>query len=118
MMAGGLGLIPLDPDSVYAPMWVLALCGFVVALGGIAMLAPNSPRIQAAAGVTFTLAMGMIGAWVAFFSDSDGFSGGIPFVPREVNVLVARGLFGLGAVMCLALFVWGARRILRGEEIQ
>lgn len=108
-------VIAVDPSAVHAPRWVLGACGAVFALAGLAVLAPPGSAVgSAAAGVT-VLAFGLIGGWVALFGSAEHFSGGLPFVPDAVNVAVARGLFGLGAVLCLALFVWGTRRLARGE---
>ena len=116
IMGMGLGVIPVDPATVHAPMWVLAVCGLVFVLGGVAVVGARWSRVREAAGIGIVLAMGLIGGWVALFGDSDGFSGGVPFVSPEANVVIARVVFGLGAGMCLALFVWGASRVLRGGE--
>lgn len=43
--------------------------------------------------------MGAIGAWVAVLGASVGFSGGIPFLPNEYNVMFACWLFGCGALI-------------------
>lgn len=109
------GAVPVDPESVHAPPWVLAACGLVFVLGGVAVLAQRWPRIQSAAGGTVVLAMGLVGAWVALAGDSEPFSGGLPLVSPEANVAVARVVFGLGAAMCFAMFAWGVRQAIRGE---
>lgn len=44
-------------------------------------------------------AMGAIGDWVAFFAPANGFSGGLPFLSDVQNVVIARAVFGGGAVM-------------------
>ena len=111
----GLGLIPTDPTDIHAPPWVLALCGLVFILGGVAVFAHERPRVQSAAGTTIVLAFRLVGGWVALFGASGQMSGGVPFLPRGVNIAIGRGLFGLGALMCLVLFVFGVRQILRGE---
>ena len=48
-MGIGLGLIPVDPATVHAPMWVLTACGLVFVLGGVAVLASRWPRVKDAA---------------------------------------------------------------------
>lgn len=111
----GLEVVPVDPASVHAPMWVLVLCGAVFVLGGVGMLAHGAPEVQSAAGATIVLLFGVVGGWVALFGDAAQFSGGFAFLSAEANVAMARGVFGLGALVCLAMFVWGTRRMLRGE---
>ncbi|MEM1055634.1 MAG: hypothetical protein AAGI52_08905 [Bacteroidota bacterium] len=111
----GLGIVPVDPANVHAPMWVLAVCGLVFVIGGVAVLAHGRPGIQSAAGLTIVLAFGLVGGWVALFGDAAQMSGGIPFLPRALNVALGRGLFGIGAVLCFAFFAWGTARALRGE---
>ena len=108
-------VIAVDPSTVHAPRWVLGACGAVFVLGGVAALAPPGSSVGSAAAGTVVLAFGLVGGWVALFGSADGFSGGLPFVPEAVNVAVARGMFGLGSALCLALFVWGVRRLLRGQ---
>jgi hypothetical protein len=62
------------------------------------------------------LLFGAVGAWVSLFSPSEGFSGGIPFVPYESNVTLARVMFGIGALICFALSIWAFRRFVRYTE--
>lgn len=111
----GVGVVPVEPGSVHAPPWVLVACGAVFVLGGVAMLTYDRPRIQSAAGGTIVLAFGLVAGWVALFGEAAQFSGGLPFVSRGLNVAIARGMFGLGSVLCFVLFVWGTSKMLRGE---
>ena len=111
----GLGVVPSDPASGHAPPVVLVACGMAFGLGGVAMVAYHRPRIRSAAGVTIVLVMGIVAAWIALWGRSDAISGGLPFLPHGANVAVARGVFGMSALMCFALFAWGARQIARGD---
>lgn len=51
------------------------------------------------------IGMAITGIWASLLSPSHGISGGIPFVPRSVNVGLGRLLFGLGALVCLLLLI-------------
>ena len=112
------GVVPTDPETVHVPPWVLAACGLVFALCGVAVMTPEHSPIRAAAGATVVLAMGLVGAWVSLWGDAEGFSGGVPFLSPEANVVVARVVFGFGALTCFAIFAWGASRLARGAEEQ
>ncbi|WP_412061854.1 hypothetical protein [Rubrivirga sp. IMCC45206] len=113
LVALGAGVVPVDPASVHAPGWVLALCGAVFGMGGLAALAHRWPAVQSAAVGVIWLAFGVIGGWVALFGSAEQFSGGAGVLPRALDVLLARGLFGLGAVLCLAVFIGGTVRLVR-----
>ncbi|MEM6327406.1 MAG: hypothetical protein AAF791_09840 [Bacteroidota bacterium] len=112
----GLGVVPVDPATVHAPMWVLAVCGIVFVLGGISVIAHDHRGVQTAAGLTIVLALGLVGGWVALFGDSAQMSGGLPFLPRSLNVALGRGLFGFGALICFAFFAWGISRGRAGSS--
>ena len=107
------GVVAVDPTTVHAPRWVLGACGAVFALGGLAVIVPEGSPVGSAAAGTLVLAFGLVGGWVALFGEAEGFSGGLAFVPRAVNVAIARGLFGAGALLCFALFAWGVRQTVR-----
>lgn len=113
--AGG---IAVDPSTIHAPRWVLGVCGGVFVLGGVALAVPQVSSLRIAAGMTTVLGLGLVAAWAAWFGDAEGFSGGLPFVPDTVNVALARGVFGFGALCCLALFGWGVSRLMRGLPVE
>jgi len=110
----GAGVVPVDPGSVHAPGWVLAVCGALCALGGVAMLAHRWPVVRTAAVGVMWVAFGLIGGWVALFGQAEHYAGGIGLLPDWINILLARGLFGFGAVLCFGLFVWTTAGLLRG----
>ncbi|MAQ94445.1 MAG: hypothetical protein CMM84_13080 [Rhodothermaceae bacterium] len=115
MIGIGAGVVPADPASVHAPGWVLAVCGAVFVLAGVAMLAHRWPAVQSAAGGVICLAFGLVGGWVALFGEAAQFSGGTGLLSRGAEVAVARGVFGVGAVLCLAMFVWSTVLLARGR---
>lgn len=110
------GLLPVDPDSVHAPPWVLALCGVVFISGGGLILLHRHRYLQHLFAGAITASFGLVGLWVALFAPDDGFSGGFLFVSDETNVAIARWLFGIGAVLALAIFAAAMFRIGRGDD--
>lgn len=101
------GVIPTDPGSIHAPRWVLGLCGVVFAAGGVAILGPRFALLRNIGLSALLLAMGGVAFWAAALAPVEGWSGGIPLVPRAVNVWFARGLAGFGVLLCLGLLVHG-----------
>ncbi len=109
-------LVPVDPNSVHAPPWVLALCGLVFISGGGLILLHRHRLLQHVFAGTITGSFGLVGLWVALFAPADGFSGGFFFVSDETNVTIARWIFGIGAVLALAIFANAMFRIGRGDD--
>ena len=111
------GLGPMGDAPANAPRWIVALGGAVFCCGGVLLLGP--PRVLGQLmAATVTVAMTVSCAWVALYADASGFSGtSVPFLSREANVVVARGLFGLVALLGLAILchaLWrGLARSLR-----
>jgi len=106
----GSGIVPVDAAAVHAPPWVILLCGASFLLAGTMILARQRSRVVRLCAVLLLLCLGLTGAWVALFGAASAFSGGMPFLAREANVLVARVLFGSGAVVVLALAAHALRR--------
>lgn len=102
LMLVALGIVEAG-ETETAPSWILALCAFAVGACGVALCTEPDSRVRLAAVGVLLLGMGGIGAWASLFSDAKDISGGIPFVPDEVNVAIARFLFGFGSVCCLCL---------------
>ena len=105
----GSGLIPVDPNSVHAPGWVIVLCGGVFALSGVA--ACLAGRTDEWVGELLVLAL-MVGfatvfSWVAFGPGERQFSGGASVggvgVTGRVSRTVGRIAFGFGALMMWAI---------------
>ena len=126
-----LGLIPVDPSSVHAPMWVLGLAGVVFMLPGLLMcyyairngLSPDGATFEEKAwggpgwfvGAVIISAFGAIGLWVGFGDGPRQFGGGITGTERE-----GRFVFGSMGVLCtvMAVAVWfrGLGEIFRGRD--
>jgi len=111
-----LGLIPFDEGKVAAPMWVVALSGFVFLIGGLMLLLADYARANNLLAGVLCLVFGVAGAWVSLFGHSDGFSGGFMFLSNEQNVTLGRWVFGLGALMCFATSAYAFRRAAQSSR--
>ena len=109
-IGAALGLLPIAQDGVHAPVWVLFLCGVIFAMGGCMILLGQHSRLNDLFAFVFSLAASTIGAWVALFGSSEQFSGGIPFVPYHINIMLGRILFGVGAIITLGMAAYALHR--------
>ena len=112
-IALSLGLIPIDEADVMAPQWVVAAAGFTFVIAGFMILLAQHSRANDLLAGFLLLLFAALGTWVSLFSSAEGFSGGLPFLSREQNVLVARWMFGLGALVSFAACVYAFRRVAR-----
>lgn len=108
-----LDVIPTDPDKVHAPHWVIALAGAVFIFGGLAIGFRTNELLVSLLGNLIVASFAAVAAWVALDGSSDQFSGGIPFLPHEANVKIARVVFGGGAILCALMLIPGVRHLLR-----
>src|SRR6056297_3130553 len=103
VMALALGLLPLDDTNVTAPRWIVGIGGAIFATAGLMMLLGEQSPVNNLLAAFLLTGMGLIGGWVGLFGSDEGFSGGLPFLPETVNISLARGLFGMGAMICLLM---------------
>jgi hypothetical protein len=94
-------------------MTVLFLVAVVLSIGGVMMIIGRDSRLNDFLAAVLLLGMSSIGSWVAIFGSVDGISGGLVFLPSEWNVGLGRVLFGLGALLCLAMAGYAFRRALK-----
>lgn len=113
LMLMALEWLPVEEGSVNAPLWVLALCGIVFICAGLMILLRQHKRLVdwLAALVCFSFAA--VGCWVSLYAPAEGFSGGIPFLGQENNVVLARVVFAAGAVICLLMSIYALRQALK-----
>lgn len=109
-IALSLGLLPVDEGALNAPPWVVAGAGFAFVIAGSMILLANHSRANDLLAGVLLFVFGIMGAWVSLFSSSEGFSGGLPFLSRDLNVMLGRWLFGLGALISFAICVYAFRR--------
>ena len=107
------GLIEDDPSKRHAPDLIIALCGSVFLIAGIMILVGHHSRVNDLLAAILCMTFGIIGAWVAIYGASEGFSGGLPLLSDEANTSLARGAFGLGSLLCFAISGWALKRFYR-----
>ena len=100
------GILPVDPQSVYVPMSIFGLTGLIVFLGGVMILLGQKSRYNDLAAGVLLACFAIVGAWVSIFSSSDSIEGGLPFLSDQVNALIGRIIFGVGALLSGALSVY------------
>ena len=111
-MAVAVRLLPADPAAIHAPRWVLFLCGFAFVTAGIMIIGGTKPWLGDLCAMILFLMLGAVGAWVAMFGTAGAFSGGVPLLPTAWNRVLARFLFGGGALILFALALYTGRRLL------
>lgn len=109
----GLDVLPVDEGSIHAPRWVLVLCGGVFAAAGLAIFFQGRPLLVCLLGNIIVVSFAVIAAWIATAGPSSQFSGGIPLLPHELNVKIARGFFGVGALLCALILIPGIKQLLK-----
>jgi len=109
----GLHWFPVDPASVHAPGWVIAICGLIFFSAGWCIfdlawkLTRNPVKWMM---VTLLLGMTVVSGWVAFGPGERRFeqtrsAGGMLLVERETSTLdeaEGRRKFGIATVMLVA----------------
>lgn len=120
-----LGLFPIaralhwiPPESGDdAPDWIIFLCGFIFEISGLMMLVGDkNKRLIDGLAAAFTAVMGATALWVGLLSPSESIGGGIPFIPHELNVLIARCLFSFGALISLLICKHAVMLALKGRD--
>lgn len=99
----GMEVIPVDPSSVHAPMWVITMAGDVFFMGGV--MAPTNGLIpEYASTVLAVIFISMLAAafsWVAFGPGERQFSGGASVGPISTSSDGGGGS-GVGVESCSA----------------
>lgn len=105
------GLGPMSSSGRNAPEWIVSLCGaFFIACGAL-LLRPGPLLAQFIAAVSVS-SITVVFAWIALFGDSRYFSSDWSFLAPATQVMVARGLFALVALLGLAIMVNAVRTYL------
>ena len=114
LVAGGFFID--NPDQQNAPDFVIAMCGSAFIVAGCMILVGRRSLFNDLLAAILCLLFGATGAWVALFSPSDGFSGGLPLISSEANIRLARWVFGLGSLVCFALAAWALKRFFLAQR--
>lgn len=108
-IAVALGIIPIGQGELTAPRSVIGGAGVAFVIAGLMILLGRYSRANNFLAGLLLLLFGAMGAWVALFSSDAGFSGGLPFLPAELNVSIGRWVFGIGSLICFALSLYAFR---------
>jgi hypothetical protein len=109
------GILPANPASIHAPRWVLALCGAAFLSAGAMIVARGTACVADLAAFVLLVTLGVTGGWVALVGQSSALVGGVPMLGRHANAILARALFGFGALVSLALAAYAASRVCVGR---
>ncbi|NNF07452.1 MAG: hypothetical protein HKN21_11875 [Candidatus Eisenbacteria bacterium] len=111
-----MGVIPASEDSIHVPKLILALCGVVFMVGGLAVLFKDAPLWGPLAAAIILGCFASVGIWVGLFSNPNEIQGGIPFLPQETNGKIGKFVFLGGGVLCAAIIplpireLWAMRK--------
>jgi hypothetical protein len=108
-MAVGLGKIPLPPEKLHAPLWIVSACGVSFGALGVTVAlegAERFKRLRSSLGLVFLLSFATIFNWIAFgpgerhFSrhTTFGIGGDAMTVSTGESELTGRVVFGIIAV--------------------
>ena len=109
----GVGLIPVDPDSLNIPRWMLVLIGAPFAWVGLYVLSLSVSALawvqDYVALVVFT-SFALIADFVAFGPGQREFESNVPLLASE---LPGRIVFGIGGILLTAISVVGWYRVVK-----
>ncbi|MEO0574000.1 MAG: hypothetical protein AAF004_00965 [Pseudomonadota bacterium] len=114
-LAIATGLMQAQPGTIHAPLWVVGLVGVIAIVAGVMVMLPTG-RVLDAVACLLCAGFAAVGFWLSLKAPADGFSGGLPFISSGANVMVARVIFGSGAVMSLIMAVYAAKRALKSRS--
>jgi hypothetical protein len=107
LAASGVLLAQTENDT---PSWVIGLVGVMFVIAGIMIFLRNYSRALDLFAAIILASFTLIAGWITFHASSEGFSGGVPFLPNDMNVSLARVMFGLGALLCFGGFLYALKR--------
>lgn len=103
-------IISIDENLVHAPNWVIALLGILFLSGGLVIVVSPESSIATWSAGTLVIAMTLVSAWVAVYGSSEHFSGDLPFISQDTNVIIARIIFGCVSLLGLAIILAAAKK--------
>jgi hypothetical protein len=119
-LAIGLEIARVDPRTVHAPLWVVALAGACFVIAGMALLAPReNVRLRGFFAGLVVTALAAVCDWIAFGPGERRFGQSISFAGAAMRSgsgeLSGRIAFGVGAVLLDAFALWAWYRWLKGD---
>lgn len=113
-----VGIVPVEASAIYAPRWVLYLISVAFAFAAVLMLVGQNSRASDLLAAIVLLSMALVGGWISILGSSDNLTGGLIFLPNEANIILARFLFGFGAILTLVIFVYAVWQALQRDTEQ
>ncbi|MEM1174186.1 MAG: hypothetical protein AAGI27_05205 [Pseudomonadota bacterium] len=111
-----LGYVTFEESDTATPLWVAAGVGSAFIMAGFMILLTRYGRANDLMAGVMLLIFASLGVWVSVFSSDAGFSGGVAWLPEDMNILIGRVFFGFGALVSLAMAVWAFRRAASGPK--
>lgn len=112
------GVIPVNPDSVHAPSWVLAATGVALLIAAVMVRSGRrSSRVNDLLAALMIGCMAAISSWIAFAPGERHFGAGGSFgsvaVGGSSGASLGRVAFGISAVMLWAMVLFALRQSAR-----
>ena len=113
-----MDVIPVDPETLHPPRWVLAAAGMVFMIGGImAAVGQRNPLLNDVLAGVLIGCMAMIATWIAFGPGERQFSGGVSLGPVGIGGSSAPSLgriaFGLSSILLWLLVAYVVQRCVK-----
>ena len=108
-------VIPVQTEND-TPLWVVGLVGVILVIAGIMIFLRNYSRALDLFAAIMLAAFTLISGWITFHASSEGFSGGVPFLPNDMNVSLARVMFGIGTLLCFGIFLYALKRFFGSHK--
>lgn len=112
-LAIAFGYLNTESSSTNAPMRIVGMAGMIFIIAGCMILLRQHGRLVDVLAALICFIFAIVGVWVSIFSPSQGISGGLPFVSEELNIILARGVFGFGVIVTSLMCIYAIRRALR-----
>ena len=105
---------PMSSASKNAPNWIIGLSGAFFVACGTLLLKPGPLLAQFVAGISM-LSITIICAWIALFGEAQYFSSDWSVLSPTTELMLARSLFGLVALLGLAISINAIRTYLKRD---
>jgi len=107
-------VLPVDMSN-NTPRWIAGVIGGMFVIAGLMIFLRNYSRALDLLAALILAGFTLTAAWITVYG-ADGISGGVPFLPRDMNISFGRVMFGLGAAMCFAGFLYALRRFFGSHK--
>lgn len=115
ILSAAFGFGPMSDAEMNAPRWVIGIAGLMFISVAFLLVESTNMLTMVAAGIV-TIGMTLVCAWIAVFGPDEHFSGSLTFFSDRVDVLIARALFGLVALLGAAISINAIRKTIGGRR--